>query len=107
MPEDTGSETRKEAREKDEKVVQMPRGGRGEAGSRGWNLPQKGDGGGRESEDTMMDVTNGRAQLPPIQAQIPSTLTQVYLTVLGVFLSRDPDKRGRKDAPETMTLQQR
>lgn len=88
MPEDTGSETRKKAREKDEKVVQMPRGR-------------------RESEDTMMDVTNGRAQLPPIQAQIPSTLTQVYLTVLGIFLSRDPDKRGRKDAPKTMTLQQR
>ncbi|KAM9351909.1 protein NLRC5 [Symphorus nematophorus] len=31
---------------------------------------------------------------------------RVYLTVLGAFLSRDPDKRRTKDTPKTMTLQQ-
>ncbi|XP_070763305.1 protein NLRC5 [Enoplosus armatus] len=102
-PEERGSEARKKAREKEEKGEQMPAGGRGEEGSRGGSQAQKADQGGRRraSEDVMVDVTNGRVQLPPAQVQIPSTLTQVYLTVLGGFLSRDPDKRGRNDTPKT------
>lgn len=81
-----GSMTREKAREKG---VQMPGGGRG--------------GGG----DKVMDVTNGEAQLPFTPAQIFSTHTQVYLTVLGAFLSCDPEKRGRNDTPKNMTTQQR
>ncbi|TKS73056.1 Protein NLRC5 [Collichthys lucidus] len=80
-----GSMTRKKAREKG---VQMPGGGRG--------------GGG----DKVMDVTNGEAQPPFTPAQILSTHTQVYLTVLGAFLSCDPEKRGRNDTPKNMTTQQ-
>ncbi|TMS04990.1 Protein NLRC5 [Larimichthys crocea] len=80
-----GSMTREKAREKG---VQMPGGGRG--------------GGG----DKVMDVTNGEAQLPFTPAQIFSTHTQVYLTVLGAFLSCDPEKRGRNDTPKNMTTQQ-
>uniref|UniRef100_A0A3Q1FQ57 NLR family CARD domain containing 5 n=1 Tax=Acanthochromis polyacanthus TaxID=80966 RepID=A0A3Q1FQ57_9TELE len=38
------------------------------------------------SEERVKSGTNGRAQLRPTLAQIPSTLTQVYLTVLGAFL---------------------
>uniref|UniRef100_A0A3Q1FQ77 NLR family CARD domain containing 5 n=1 Tax=Acanthochromis polyacanthus TaxID=80966 RepID=A0A3Q1FQ77_9TELE len=41
------------------------------------------------SEERVKSGTNGRAQLRPTLAQIPSTLTQVYLTVLGAFLDRD------------------
>uniref|UniRef100_A0A8D0DF70 NLR family CARD domain containing 5 n=1 Tax=Sander lucioperca TaxID=283035 RepID=A0A8D0DF70_SANLU len=40
-------------------------------------------------------------QMPSTQAQIPSTLTQVYLTILGAFLSRDPNTRGGNDEPKT------
>ncbi|XP_044049750.1 NLR family, CARD domain containing 5 isoform X2 [Siniperca chuatsi] len=103
-PEERGSEERK----KEDKGVQMPGGGRGEEGSRGRSHAQRGDQGVRRrgSEDIMMDVTNGRAQVPPTQVQIPSTLTQVYLTGLSAFLSRDPDKRGRNDTPETASLPQ-
>lgn len=108
IPEESRSEMRKKAKGNEEEAVEVQGGGRGEEGSRGWNLPQRGDEGGRrKSEDTMMDIVNGRAQLPLIQTQIPSTLTQVYLTLLDAFLSRDPCKRGRKDTAKTMTLQQR
>uniref|UniRef100_A0A8D0AQZ9 NLR family CARD domain containing 5 n=1 Tax=Sander lucioperca TaxID=283035 RepID=A0A8D0AQZ9_SANLU len=82
IPEETGSERRRKAREKEEKGVQIAGGGRGE-------------------EDIMMDGTNGRGQMPSTQAQIPSTLTQVYLTILGAFLSRDPNTRGGNDEPKT------
>lgn len=83
---------------------------RGEDGSGGGNYAQSEDEGGTirtENEDVMMDVKNDRAHLPPIQVQIPPTVTQVYLTVLVAFLSRDPDKRGRTDMSKSMTLQQR
>nr|ALJ32258.1 NLRC5 [Miichthys miiuy] len=83
--EERGSVTRKKAREKG---VQMPGGGRG------------------RGADKVMDVTNGEAQLPFTPAQILSTHTQVYLTVLGAFLSCDPEKRGRNDTPKNMTTQQ-
>ncbi|XP_073328167.1 protein NLRC5 isoform X2 [Pagrus major] len=74
----------------------------GGGGSRGGNHAQSGDQGGgrtRGSEGMMMDTINGTAQLP-------STLTQAYLTVLGAFLSHDPDRRGRTDMPNTMTPQE-
>ncbi len=86
----------------------IPGGGRGEEGSRGGSHAHRADHGGRRgSEDEMTDITNGRVQLPLAQAQIPSTLTQVYLTVLDAFLSCDPDKRGKNDKPQTMRLPQR
>lgn len=52
-------------------------------------------------------MTNGRAQLPPKVAQIPLTLTQIYLTVLGAFLSLDPGKGGATDKAKTTRLPQR
>ncbi|XP_040893397.1 NLR family, CARD domain containing 5 isoform X2 [Toxotes jaculatrix] len=76
--EDRGSETRPKATEKELKGVQI-------AGGRA---------GGSEGIKT--DGTNGRAHLPPTLIQIPSTLTQVYLTVLIAFLRRDHD-RGKID----------
>lgn len=75
----------------------------GGGGSRGENRAQSGDqGGGRTggSEDMMMDTIN-------VTAQLPSTLTQAYLTVLGAFLSHDPERRGRTDTPNTVTPQER
>ncbi|XP_059191090.1 NLR family, CARD domain containing 5 [Centropristis striata] len=84
IPEERGSETRRKAREK--RV----------------NIP--GGGGRREGEDILMDGTNGGALLT--QAEIPSTLSQVYLTVLGAFLSCDPNTSGSNDEPETTTLPQ-
>ncbi|XP_031150691.1 NLR family, CARD domain containing 5 [Sander lucioperca] len=103
IPEETGSERRRKAREKEEKGVQIAGGGRGEEGSIGGSYAQSRDqGGGRtRGEDIMMDGTNGRGQMPSTQAQIPSTLTQVYLTILGAFLSRDPNTRGGNDEPKT------
>uniref|UniRef100_A0A671VS52 NLR family CARD domain containing 5 n=1 Tax=Sparus aurata TaxID=8175 RepID=A0A671VS52_SPAAU len=74
----------------------------GGGGSRGENRAQSGDqGGGRTggSEDMMMDTIN-------VTAQLPSTLTQAYLTVLGAFLSHDPERRGRTDTPNTVTPQE-
>ncbi|XP_078113911.1 protein NLRC5 isoform X3 [Sander vitreus] len=100
IPEETGSERRRKAREKG---VQIAGGGRGEEGSIGGSYAQSRDqGGGRtRGEDIMMDGTNGRGQMPSTQAQIPSTLSQVYLTILGAFLSRDPNTRGGNDEPKT------
>ncbi|XP_075938394.1 protein NLRC5 [Anarhichas minor] len=104
IPKERGSETRRQAGEKEENGVQVPRGGRGEEGSRGGSYVQwENQGGG--SEDVMMDGTN-RAQLPLTQAQIPSTHTQVYLTVLGAFLSHDLDTTGNSDDLNTMRLPQ-
>nr|XP_046249885.1 NLR family, CARD domain containing 5 isoform X2 [Scatophagus argus] len=107
VPEERGSETRKKNPKKEDKGLQMAGGGRGEEGNGRGSLAQGGDQEGRRRiKDTMIDVTNGRAQPPLTQAEIPSTLTQVYLTVLVAFLSCDPLQRGRKDAPKTMTTQQ-
>ncbi|KAF3689150.1 Protein NLRC5 [Channa argus] len=52
-------------------------------------------------EESGMDGTNGRAQLPSTAPKIPSTLTQVYLTVLSVFLSCDPYNGGGTDTAES------
>uniref|UniRef100_A0A4W6DMS5 NACHT domain-containing protein n=1 Tax=Lates calcarifer TaxID=8187 RepID=A0A4W6DMS5_LATCA len=81
--EERGNETRKKATEKELKEGQI-------AGERR---------GG--SQDITRDGTNGRAQLPPTPAQIPSTLTQVYLTVLGAFLSHHSGKKGNSDKAKT------
>lgn len=93
--------------EQEEKGVHMPGGGEGVEDSRGGDHVQRRDQGGgrrrRASGDIMMDLTNGRAQLPPTQVQIPSTITQVYLTVLDAFLSHDPAKRRRNDTTDTTT----
>ncbi|XP_051238598.1 protein NLRC5 isoform X4 [Dicentrarchus labrax] len=93
-----GRDTGEKVREKEEKRVQVA-GGRGEEDSKGGNHAQTVHQGGRRRGSE--DVTNGRTQLLATQAQIPSTLTQVYLTVIGAFLSRDPDKRGSNDMPKT------
>ncbi|XP_070686829.1 protein NLRC5 isoform X2 [Pempheris klunzingeri] len=101
--EERRSETRRQVREEEEEKVQIPGRGREGEGSRGGSLAQRVDQDRRRgsSENVMMDVTNFSAQEPPTQAQIPSTLAQVYLTVLGSFLSRDPEKRGRNDTADT------
>ncbi|XP_068459041.1 protein NLRC5 isoform X2 [Clinocottus analis] len=102
IAEERGRETRRTAGGKEEKGVQQcPGARRGEEGSRGGRKKQ---GGG--SEDMMTDGTNSRAQLPLTHAQIPSTLTQVYLSVLDTFLNRDPDPRGSNDELNTMRLPQ-
>uniref|UniRef100_A0A7N8YH20 NLR family CARD domain containing 5 n=1 Tax=Mastacembelus armatus TaxID=205130 RepID=A0A7N8YH20_9TELE len=41
------------------------------------------------------------------RCQIPTTLTQVYLTVLGAFLSRDSDNRGKPEKATTTRSPQR
>lgn len=87
--EERGNETRKKATEKELKEGQI-------AGERR---------GG--SQDITRDGTNGRAQLPPTPAQIPSTLTQVYLTVLGAFLSHHSGKKGNSDKAKTTKPPQR
>uniref|UniRef100_A0A3Q3EIE5 NLR family CARD domain containing 5 n=1 Tax=Labrus bergylta TaxID=56723 RepID=A0A3Q3EIE5_9LABR len=77
--------------------TQMPE----ESGSETWTAKEMQDHKGRrKSVDNRMDGINGRAQLPLTQAQMPSTLTQVYLTVFSAFLRRDPDKEGKKDKLE-------
>ncbi|TDH09207.1 hypothetical protein EPR50_G00084200 [Perca flavescens] len=103
IPEETGTERRRKAREKEEKGVQNAGGGRGEEGSIGGSYAQSRDQGGRRTrcEDIMMGGTNGRGQIPSKQVQIPSTLTQVYLTILDAFLSRDPNTRGGNPEPKT------
>lgn len=57
--------------------------------------------------DTLRDLTNGGAQFPATHVQILSTLTQVYLTVLGAFLSHDQDKQTNKNTAKTMAAQER
>ncbi|XP_062276951.1 NLR family, CARD domain containing 5 [Scomber scombrus] len=79
-----GREERKDVMEKEVKRVQV--------GTR------------RGREDVMMDGTNGRPNLSPTLPQIPCTLTQVYLTVLGAYLSRDHDKGGRNVKPKTASF---
>lgn len=108
MLEGTGSKTKRRAIESNEKVIPMARDRRREESTRGLNLPLKLDvGERRETVDPVVDVTKSAVLLPPIQAEIPSSLTQVYLTVVVAFLHRDPDKSGRTDPPDIMTLQQR
>ncbi|XP_020496151.1 NLR family, CARD domain containing 5 [Labrus bergylta] len=100
MPEESGSETWT-AKGNELKGGQISGGGKGAEGSRGRSHEEMQDHKGRrKSVDNRMDGINGRAQLPLTQAQMPSTLTQVYLTVFSAFLRRDPDKEGKKDKLE-------
>ncbi|CAJ1057497.1 NLR family%2C CARD domain containing 5 isoform X1 [Xyrichtys novacula] len=103
-----GSETRRKlSRDKDAEGVWVQGRGRGSEDSRGGShaatRAHEGRGG---NVDTVMDGTNGRAQLLLTPDQIPSTLTQVYLTVLKAFLSCDPDKERRNDKRLTCILSQ-
>ncbi|XP_025764586.1 protein NLRC5 isoform X2 [Oreochromis niloticus] len=94
MPDEKGSKARTDAQEAE--GAQMSREARGEEGNRRGNPAQRKqeDGKRKGSKDVIMDGTNGRPQLAPTSPQVPATLTQVYLTVLGSFLSRDPNHGG-------------
>lgn len=106
--EESGNKTKRRAKESDEEVTPMAGDRRRKESTRGLTLSLKLDvGERRESEDPVADVTKGAVLLPPIQAEIPSSLTQVYLTAVVALLHRDPDKSGRTDPPNIMTLQQR
>nr|XP_040018522.1 NLR family, CARD domain containing 5 isoform X1 [Gasterosteus aculeatus aculeatus]XP_040018524.1 NLR family, CARD domain containing 5 isoform X1 [Gasterosteus aculeatus aculeatus] len=100
IPKDRGSETRLQAGEIEEKELQIQ--GREEEED---SEVQREDQGGR-NEGIMMDGTINRPQPPLTQVQIPSTLTQVYLTILSAFLCRDPDTRGNNDKLNTIKLPQ-
>lgn len=67
----------------------------------GGEKQEHGEGRRGESEVTM----DGRSRHLPIHSQVPSTLTQVYLTVLGAFLRRESTGSKRQDIPKAMTLQ--
>ncbi|KAG7522787.1 NLRC5 isoform X2 [Solea senegalensis] len=77
--EERGRETRRKTPEKGPKA----------GGGGGGGVPAAG-GRRRGKNEEDMDWTNSRAQ--PSHTQIPSTLTQVYFTVLDAFLSRDKAK---------------
>ncbi|KAM7003461.1 protein NLRC5 [Tautogolabrus adspersus] len=95
MPEESGSET---AKGNELKGGQISGGGKAAEDSGGRSHAEMQDHQGRrQSVEDRIDGINGRAQLPLPQAQIPSTLTQVYLTVLSAFLGRDPEKEGKQD----------
>nr|QDH76355.1 NOD-like receptor family CARD domain containing 5 [Channa punctata] len=51
-------------------------------------------------EELSVDGTKDRAKLPPATAKLPSTITQVYLSVLNVFLGCDPYKGGKTNMAE-------
>lgn len=51
--------------------------------------------------------TNGKAPTSTYLAQVPVTLTQVYLTVLAALLSRDPDHGESDDKAKTTHFTQR
>lgn len=90
MSEETESKTRTINRK--DRVDQMPK----EGGEK-----QHGEGRRGESEVTM----DGRSRHLPIHSQVPSTLTQVCLTVLGSFLRHESTGSKRQATPKTMTLQ--
>lgn len=46
------------------------------------------------SQDLTMRTANGEFNFSATSAQVPSTLTQVYLTAVAAFLSRLPDQGG-------------
>lgn len=87
--------------ENEEISGQTPVGQGGKEDRREGNFTQS-----RDQKRGNEDVMKFRAQPLPAQALIP-TLTQVYLTVLVAFLSRQPDITARKERPETMSHQQR
>lgn len=78
-----------------DRVEQMPK--------EGGEKQEHGEGRRGESEVTM----EGISRHLPLHSQVPSTLTQVYLTVLGSFLRRESSGSKRQDIQKTMTFQMR
>ncbi|KAF3854430.1 hypothetical protein F7725_022485 [Dissostichus mawsoni] len=101
---ESGTEARRNAESNEEKEVHIPGGGRGEEGRRGESYGPRGD--QRRGNDILTDGTNGRAQPTPTEAQIPPTLTQIYLTVLCAFLSRDPDATESNEGSKATSIPQ-
>uniref|UniRef100_A0A8C7Y624 NACHT domain-containing protein n=1 Tax=Oryzias sinensis TaxID=183150 RepID=A0A8C7Y624_9TELE len=52
------------------------------------------------SQDLTMRTANGELNFSATSAQVPSTLTQVYLTAVAAFLSRLPDQGGGDNRPK-------
>lgn len=77
---------------KDTEMVQMS--------EEGGEKQEHGEGRRGESEVTM----DGRSWHLPIHSLVPSTLTQVYLTVLGSFLRRESTGSKRQDKPKTFQI---
>lgn len=71
------------------------------------NLSRKKAKGNEPKVERTAGGTNGRAQHPPTVAQIPLTLTQVYITVLGAFLSPDCERNEATDKTKTTRLPER
>uniref|UniRef100_A0A3Q1IEA6 NACHT domain-containing protein n=1 Tax=Anabas testudineus TaxID=64144 RepID=A0A3Q1IEA6_ANATE len=71
------------------------------------NLSRKKAKGNEPKVEQTAGGTNGRAQHPPTVAQIPLTLTQVYITVLGAFLSPDCERNEATDKTKTTRLPER
>ncbi|CAG5958451.1 unnamed protein product [Menidia menidia] len=64
----------------------------------------------REAEGsggTQSDGTNGTAKFSSPSAQVPSTHTQVYLSVVAAFLNRYPDQDERDERPKASAFLQR
>lgn len=53
-----------------------------------------------ESQDMETKTANGRENFSATSAQVPNTLTQVYLTAVAAFLSRHPDQGGGDNRPK-------
>ncbi|XP_061578253.1 NLR family, CARD domain containing 5 isoform X2 [Cololabis saira] len=90
-----GDKTKKSTQETKEKE------GEEEEDSRGKSRAQKVEQSGmREvSQDTTTTDTSDRAKLSPTFGQVPTTLSQVYLTVVAAFLSRYPNQGGQYCRP--------
>ncbi|XP_034061773.1 protein NLRC5 isoform X1 [Gymnodraco acuticeps] len=102
---ESGTEARRNAESNEEKELHIPGGGRGEEGRRGESYGPRGDQ-RRGNDDILTDGTNGRAQPTPTEAQIPPTLTQIYLTVICAFLSRDPDATESNEGSNATSIPQ-
>ncbi|XP_029908854.1 protein NLRC5 isoform X2 [Myripristis murdjan] len=106
--EENGSKRREEMRGRGEREAQHGDSTNVQEGSAGRSEERKQEQGGGGHEDVTSPRANGGAEA----VQIPLTLTQVYLTVLGAFLSQGPwtgdDRGGRAtddEARSTAPLQ--
>lgn len=108
--------------EEDERGVEKRRNKFGGKGDRGVQAAEEVTGGSRKQEEQgergeskyLCLGTNcrGEGEEVPHRAQfsslqIPSTVTQAYLTLLGAFLSRGSNREGRDDEPKTTALPER
>ncbi|XP_041853531.1 NLR family, CARD domain containing 5 isoform X3 [Melanotaenia boesemani] len=82
------------------KLHQEKGGGRGGDRSRRESHPQRGEQSGKRegNKDILM--------FSPTSAGVPTTLTQVYLSVISAFLSRYPNQGERYERPKTSTFSQ-